>query len=59
MDPDEVTALYTKYTTRVARSMGDGISKMAKPAYTGLVKRLFLVGDHSALKNDLNNNPVL
>ena len=59
MDPNEVTALYTEYTTRVGRSMGDGINKMATSAYTGLVKRLFPMIDHSALKNDLNNNPVL
>ena len=59
MDPDEATALNTEYTTRMGRSMGDGISKMATSAYTGLVKRLFPVGDHAALINDLDNNSVL
>ena len=59
MYPDKVTSLYTEYTTRMGRSMGDGISKMATLACTELLKRLFPVGDHAALKNDLDNNPVL
>ena len=59
MDPDQVTSLYTEYTTRMGRGMGSGLSKMAASAYTGLVKRLFPVGDHKTLKNDLDNNLVL
>ena len=59
MDPDEVTLLYTEYTTKLGRSMGDRINKMARSTYTGLVKRLFPVGDRAALKNYLDNNPVL
>ena len=32
---------------------------MATSAFTGLVKKLFSVGDHAVLRNDLDNNPVL
>ena len=31
---------------------------MATSTYKGLVKKLFPVGDHAALKNDLDNNLV-
>ena len=39
--------------------MGSGLSQMATSAYTGIDKRLFPVGNHAALKNDLDNIPVL
>ena len=47
----------------MGRSMGEGISHLATKTYTetytGLVKKVFSIGDHNALQDELNNNPVL
>nr|XP_047123794.1 methylcrotonoyl-CoA carboxylase subunit alpha, mitochondrial-like [Hydra vulgaris] len=45
--------------------IGDGnghvisLAELATIAYTGIVKKVFLVGYHDALKNDLDNNQIL
>ena len=56
---DEINTLYAEHTLRMERSMGEGISHLATKTYTGLVKKVFSVGDHYALQDELNNNPVL
>ena len=35
------------------------LNQIVTSAYTGLAKRLIPVGDHAALKNNFDNNPVL
>ena len=43
----------------MGRNMGKGISQLATNTYTSLVKKVFLMGNHIALQDELDNNPVL
>ena len=43
----------------MGRSMGKEILQLATKTYAGLVKKVFPVGDHNALQDELYNNPAL
>ena len=59
MTPDKISILYADYAAQMGRSLGKGISQIATRTYTGLVKNVCPVGDHIALQDDQDNNPVL
>ena len=59
MTPDEVNTLYAEYTERMEQSMGKGIILIATRIHTSFVKKAFPVGDHIAVQDELDNNPIL